>query len=148
MRRRTRCLTYQTGIVAERDVTLCGRHDEHMVPADTYPPTKRPQGVCQRCFAVYRMEMKHNPPVKNYEWRGETFPVAVDDAGTAPQALYSVVVDAASHPAVARLVDATQTLLDVVAANRLVIGEYIGPSFVKRIEDNAKAAIRGVRCVR
>ena len=43
------------------------------------------------------------------------------------------------------LCQATSRLLDLVAANRLVLGEYMGAEYVRRIESEAMAALRRSR---
>jgi hypothetical protein len=85
--------------------------------------------------------------VSNYVWRDPGMPRAEDD----PMPLadpYAVMLDPRAHEAVARLIGATEALLDLVQSNRLVLGEHMGPQYVAAVTRAANEAIRGMREVR
>lgn len=43
-----------------------------------------------------------------------------------------------------RLIKATEALIGLISANRLMIGHYMGPKHVEKLEKEAKAAIVAV----
>jgi hypothetical protein len=82
--------------------------------------------------------------VSNYVWRDLGMPRAEDDPVPLTDA-YVVMLDPCAHEAVARLIGATEALLDLVQSNRLVLGEHVGPQYVAAITCAANEAIRGMR---
>jgi hypothetical protein len=82
--------------------------------------------------------------VSNYVWRDPGMPRAEDDPVPLTDA-YVVALDPRSHEAVARLIGATEALLDLVQSNRLVLGEHMGLQYVAAVTRAANEAIRGMR---
>ncbi len=85
--------------------------------------------------------------MSNYAWRDPGMPRAEDDPVPLADTC-SVMLDPRAHEAVARLIGATEALLDLVQSNRLVLGEHVGPQYVAAVTRAANEAIRGMREVR